>query len=147
VNAILAATFRNGVLSPDLVVEPSNADESQAEDLGAGESAKGAKVRYRITNAADIPGNLDQLPGFFGRRWNNLPVFQGRQLHTQCMICERETTPERTWPISAGEHVAEQHDSVVNRLWSEFVFHHATNRSINVLESNMRHRQGSLSRP
>jgi hypothetical protein len=57
----LAPTFRNGVLNADLVVEPSNADESQAEDLSAAESAKGAKVRYRITNAADIPKLLGDV--------------------------------------------------------------------------------------
>jgi hypothetical protein len=59
VNAILAATFRNGVLNTNLVVEKSNAGESQAQGLGAAESAESTKVRYRISNAANVPGNLD----------------------------------------------------------------------------------------
>jgi hypothetical protein len=58
VNAILAPTFRNRVLNADLVFEPSNTDESQTEGLGASESAKGAKVRYR---------NDDWLAKFEGR--------------------------------------------------------------------------------
>jgi hypothetical protein len=38
VNAIQTPTFRNGILNADLVLEPSNTDESQTEGLGAGPS-------------------------------------------------------------------------------------------------------------
>jgi hypothetical protein len=58
-------------------------------------------------------------------------------------ICERETAPERTRSLPAGKHVAEQHDSVVNRLRSEFVLHHATDRSVDMLESNVGDSEGA----
>jgi hypothetical protein len=136
VNAIPAPTFRNGILNADRLVEQSDADEPQTEGFGAAESAKSAEVRYRMPNAADVSGNLDQLPDFFWRRWNYLPVFQGRQPHAQCMVCERETAPECTRSFAARQHIAEEHDGIMNRLWGEFVLNHATDDSIDVLEPN-----------
>jgi hypothetical protein len=51
------------------------------------------------------------------------------------MIGKRETPAECTWSLSAGEHVAQQHDGVMDRLRGKLVLNHAADGGINVFKS------------
>src|ERR1700744_1216670 len=53
------------------------------------------------------------------------------------MIGERQTATESTWPFSAGQHTAQQHDGIVDCLGSNLVLNHAAYHGVNVC-SNVR---------
>ena len=72
-NSILRPPFRQGVLNADLIIEPSDADESQTQRFRAAQSAECAEVGDRITNAANFPGSVDQLPDPF-RGWRDKTI-------------------------------------------------------------------------
>ncbi len=104
------------MLNPNFVIEPSNIEEPETQDLASSHSAESAEVRDRINDAAGFLRCLDQCPCFFRCRRNNLAVLKRRQLYAQRRIRKSQTAPECARALPPCEHIAQQHYGVVNRL-------------------------------
>ena len=126
------------MLNANFIVEPSNIEEPETQDLASSHSAESAQVRDRIADAADFLRCLDQCPRFLRCRRNNLAVLKGRLLYALRSIRKSQTAPECAWALPACKHIAQQHYCVVDRLRSEFILDHPADSRVDILEPDTR---------